>query len=103
MGFRKSSVMKTMLTEISWISLLGLLNGAIVAMAFHVALHRTFWEEQGADLILPWFEVTSVVLADGFLFLIATIIPVRKAYSNYAFRGIIISRLRFFDIIFKKR
>ena len=71
--------MKTMLTEISWISLLGLLNGAIVAMAFHVALHRTFWEEQGADLILPWFEVTSVVFGGWILVLIATIIPVRKA------------------------
>ena len=67
LGFRKSSVMKTMLTEISWISLLGLLNGAFVAIAFHIALHRTFWEEQGADLILPWFEVIAVVLGAGFL------------------------------------
>ena len=79
LGFRKSSVMKTMLSEISWVSLLGLLNGALVALAFHVALHRTFWEEQGADLILPWFEVTAVVLGGWILVLIATLIPVRKA------------------------
>ena len=79
LGFRKSSVLKTMLTEISWISLLGLLNGSLVAIAFHVALHRTFWEEQGADLILPWFEVIAVVLGGWVLVLIATIIPVRKA------------------------
>ena len=79
LGFRKSSVMKTMLTEISWVSLLGLLNGAIVALAFHVALHRTFWEDQGADLILPWFEVIAVVLGGWILVLLATTIPVRKA------------------------
>ena len=79
LGFRKSSVMKTMLTEISWVSLLGLINGALVAMAFHIALHRTFWEEQGADLILPWFEVTAVVIGGWILVLIATIIPVKKA------------------------
>ena len=79
LGFRKSSVMKTMLTEISWISLLGLLNGALVALAFHVALHRTFWEEQGAELILPWYEVAAVVFGGWLLVLLATIIPVRKA------------------------
>ena len=79
LGFRKSTVMKTMVTEISWISMLGLLNGAIVALAFHIALHRTFWEDQGADLILPWFEVIAVVLGGWILVLVATLVPVRKA------------------------
>ena len=79
LGFRKSTVMKTMVTEISWISMLGLLNGAIVALAFHIALHRTFWEDQGADLILPWFEVITVVLGGWILVLVATLVPVRKA------------------------
>ena len=79
LGFRKSSVLKTMLTEISWISLLGLLNGAFVALAFHIALHRNFWEEQGADLILPWFEVIAIILGGWILVLLATLIPVRKA------------------------
>ena len=79
LGFKKSTVLRTMLTEISWISLLGLINGALVALAFHVALHTTFWEEQGAELILPWFEVTAVVLGGWILVLLATFIPVRKA------------------------
>ena len=79
LGFKKSTVLRTMITEISWISLLGLLNGALVALAFHIALHTTFWEEQGAELILPWFEVIAVVLGGWILVLFATFVPVRKA------------------------
>tara|TARA_B100000161_G_scaffold256737_1_gene220076 strand:- start:435 stop:1016 length:582 start_codon:yes stop_codon:yes gene_type:complete len=79
LGFKKSTVLRTMITEISWISLLGLLNGALVALAFHIALHTTFWEEQGAELILPWFEVIAVVLGGWVLVLFATFVPVRKA------------------------
>ena len=45
----------------------------------HIALHRTFWEDQGADLILPWFEVIAVVLGGWILVLVATLVPVRKA------------------------
>ena len=79
LGFRKRMVMTGMIIEVSWVSLLGMLNGAIVALAFHVALYRTFWEEQGVELILPWLEVTSIVLGGWILVLAATWIPVSKA------------------------
>ena len=79
LGFRKRMVMVGMIIEVSWISVLGMLNGAIVALAFHVALYRTFWEEQGVELILPWLEVSSMVLGGWALVLIATWIPVSKA------------------------
>ena len=79
LGFRKRMVMVGMIIEVSWVSVLGMLNGAIVALAFHIALYRTFWEDQGVDLILPWFEVTSMVIGGWILVLIATWSPVSKA------------------------
>lgn len=79
LGFRKRMVMSGMILEVSWTSLLGMLNGAVVALAFHYALYRTFWEEQGVELILPWFEVTSMVMGGWILVLLATWLPVSKA------------------------
>ena len=79
LGFRKRMVLSGMLIEVSWTSLLGMINGAVVAIAFHYALYQTFWEEQGAKLILPWFEVVSMVFGGWILVLFATWIPVRKA------------------------
>ena len=58
--------MKTMVTEITWVSLLGMINGAIVALGFHLALYQTFWEEQGAKLILPWIEVFAIIIGGWF-------------------------------------
>lgn len=79
LGFRKRMVLGGMLIEVSWTSLLGMINGAVVAIAFHYALYQTFWEEQGAVLILPWFEVVSMVLGGWILVLLSTWIPVTKA------------------------
>ena len=79
LGFRKRMVMNGMILEISWTSLLGMINGAAVAIAFHYALYRTFWEEQGADLILPWLEVLVMVVGGWVLVLLATWLPVSKA------------------------
>ena len=79
LGFRKKMVMGGMILEVSWTSLLGMLNGAVVAMMFHLALYRTFWEDQGVDLILPWVEVLSIVIGGWILVLIATWMPVSKA------------------------
>lgn len=79
LGFRKSMVMYGMLTEISWVSLLGMLNGAVVAISFHVALHDSFWKDQGVALILPWIEVMLLLVGGWILVLLATWIPVKKA------------------------
>ena len=79
LGFRKSMVMYGMLTEISWVSLLGMLNGAVVAISFHIALHDSFWKDQGVALILPWFEVVLLLVGGWILVLLATWIPVKKA------------------------
>jgi putative ABC transport system permease protein len=81
LGWRRRSVMFSMLTEISWVSVLGMLNGAAVALAFHLALHGAIWEEQGVELILPWGTLISMLIGGWILVILATIIPVRRAMS----------------------
>ena len=56
-----------------------MINGAIVALGFHLALYQTFWEEQGAKLILPWIEVFAIIIGGWFLVILATWVPVKKA------------------------
>jgi ABC-type antimicrobial peptide transport system permease subunit len=79
LGFRKKMVMGGMILEVSWTSLLGMLNGAAVALMFHLALYRTFWEDQGVELILPWGEVLAIVIGGWILVLLSTWMPVSKA------------------------
>ena len=81
LGFKKKMVTYSMIIEVSWTSLMGIVNGALVAIAFHVALHSTFWEQQNVDLILPWSQIFLIVIGGWLMVLIATIIPVRKAIS----------------------
>ena len=81
LGFRKKMVMSSMLIEVSWTSLMGIINGALVAVGFHVALHSTFWKEQNVDLILPWQEVILIIIGGWILVMISTIIPVKRAVS----------------------
>ena len=79
LGFTKGMVMRVHLIEIGWISLLGILNGVVVALMFHVGLHSAVWEEEGAVLVLPWATVLWVVLGGAVLVYFATYSPVRAA------------------------
>jgi putative ABC transport system permease protein len=79
LGFRRRMVMFGMILEISWVSLLGMLNGALVALAFHTAIHRTIWQEQGVDLILPWATIIWLLVGGWIMVLLATTIPVSRA------------------------
>ena len=53
LGYRKRMVMLSFLIEVSWVAVLGILNGVIIAVGFHRALYVAFWEEQGAAFSLP--------------------------------------------------
>ena len=79
LGFTKGMVMRVHLIEIGWISLLGILNGVVVALMLHVGLHAAVWEEEGAVLVLPWATVLWVVLGGAVLVYLATFSPVRAA------------------------
>lgn len=79
LGFTKGMVMRVHLIEIGWVSLLGILNGVIVALMFHTGLHSAIWEEEGAPLVLPWATVFWVLIGGAILVYLATLSPVRAA------------------------
>ena len=79
LGYRKSMVMLSFLIEVSWVAVLGILNGVIIAVGFHRALYVAFWEEQGAAFSLPWSTILMVVFGGWILVMLATLIPIRSA------------------------
>ena len=81
LGFHRVMVVWTFLVELSWISFLGILNGALVGIGFHYALYDRFLKDEGAEFIMPWNEIALIVLGAYVLTLIATLWPVRKAAS----------------------
>ena len=79
LGFTRSMVMRVHLIEIGWVSILGILNGIVVALMFHVGLHSAIWEKEGASLVLPWSTVAWVLIGGAILVYLATFSPVRTA------------------------
>ena len=79
LGYRKRMVTATFLVEVSWVGLLGILNGVLVAIGFHRSLYKSFWEGQGADFALPWASIITVLVGGWLLIIIATILPIRAA------------------------
>lgn len=81
LGFQRSMVVATFLVELSWVSFLGILNGALVGVGFHYALYDRFLKDDGADFIMPWNEIYLIVIGAYVLTLLATLWPVRQAAS----------------------
>ena len=79
LGYRKSMVMMSFLIEVSWVAVLGIVNGVIIAIGFHRALYVAFWEEQGAAFSLPWQSILLVVFGGWILVLLATAVPINRA------------------------
>ncbi|MEE3083321.1 MAG: FtsX-like permease family protein [Candidatus Thermoplasmatota archaeon] len=81
LGFQRGMVVSSFLIELTWISFLGILNGALVGIGFHYALYDRFLREEGASFMMPWAEISMIVFGAYLLTLIATIWPVLKASS----------------------
>jgi putative ABC transport system permease protein len=79
LGYRSRMVTISFLIEVSWVSVLGMLNGVIVAIGFHRALYVAFWQSQGAEFTLPWNSILMVFFGGWLLVLIVTAVPVSKA------------------------
>jgi putative ABC transport system permease protein len=79
LGYRKRMVTATFLVEVSWVGLLGILNGVLVAVGFHRSLYNSFWKDQGADFSLPWSSIIAVLVGGWLLILLATVFPIRSA------------------------
>lgn len=81
LGFQRSMVVAGYLTELTWVSLLGILNGAIVGVGFHYQLYVKFLKDEGAEFVLPWGQISLIVFGAYLLTILATVWPVRKAAS----------------------
>jgi putative ABC transport system permease protein len=81
LGFQRSMVVAGYLAELTWVSLLGILNGAVVGIGFHYQLYVKFLKDEGAEFVLPWGQITIIILGAYLLTVLATAWPVRKAAS----------------------
>ena len=79
LGYRRKMVTASFLIEVSWVGVLGILNGVLVALGFHYSLYRAFWEDQGADFTLPWLSIVTILVGGWCLILLATLLPIRSA------------------------
>ena len=79
LGYRKNMVLLSFFIEVSWVSVLGMLNGILVAVGFHRALYVAFWKDQGASFSLPMESILLVFFGGWALVLLATFVPIQKA------------------------
>ena len=79
LGYRRKMIVASFVIEVSWVAILGIVNGVVIAVGFHRALFVAFWQDQGAEFTLPWTTIAMVVIGGWILVLVATAIPIRKA------------------------
>jgi ABC-type antimicrobial peptide transport system permease subunit len=72
-------VILSFLIEVSWVSVLGMLNGILVAIGFHRALYTAFWKDQGASFSLPIESILLVFFGGWMLVVLATVVPIQRA------------------------
>ena len=48
LGFRKSMILLSFWIEVTWIGMLGIVNGVLVGIGFHNAIHDEFLEGTGS-------------------------------------------------------
>ena len=78
-GFTRNQVISIYLVEIYWICILGMLNGAAIAIGFHLSLFNSVWSEQGAELSLPIFQSLNVIILGLLMATVAVFVPVNRA------------------------
>lgn len=78
-GYTQGMVMRIHVVEVTWVSLLGILNGIVVGLLFHIGLHSAVWEKEGASLVLPWMTAIVMFLGGWILVFLSTLMPVRAA------------------------
>ena len=79
LGYRQNMVLLSFFIEVSWVSVLGMCNGILVAVGFHRALYTAFWKDQGASFSLPIDSILMVFIGGWVLVLLATYVPIRRA------------------------
>ena len=78
-GFRQRHVLRLFSIEVSWVALLGMLNGFVIGYGFHVVLYKAVWEAEGAVFTFPWTSTLGLFFVGWIIVLITTFLPVRQA------------------------
>lgn len=78
-GFRQRHVLRLFSVEVSWVALLGMLNGFLIGYGFHVVLYKALWESEGASFSFPWLSTTLLFFLGWLIVLLTTFLPVRQA------------------------
>ncbi len=91
LGYRQRMVLWSFYIEVSWVSVLGMVNGILIAIGFHRALYLSFWKDQGATFSLPFESIFLIFFGGWILVLLATYIPIKRATTvpaSAALRGV---------------
>ena len=78
-GFRRRHVLRLFSVEVSWVAVLGLLNGLVIGYGFHVVLYNALWKSEGAAFSFPWVSTTILFILAWAVVLMTTYLPVRRA------------------------
>ena len=78
-GFRQSHVHRMFSTEVSWVAVLGMLNGLLVGYGFHMMLYNALWAGEGVAFSFPWRSTIGVFVFGWLVVLATTAAPVRQA------------------------
>ena len=78
-GFRQRHVLRLFSIEVSWVAVLGMLNGFLIGYGFHVVLYKAVWEAEGAAFSFPWVSTLGLFFVGWIIVLMTTFVPVRQA------------------------
>jgi len=78
-GFRRRHVLRLFSVEVSWVAVLGLLNGLVIGYGFHVMLYNALWKAEGAVFSFPWLSTGILFFLSWAVVLFTTYLPVRRA------------------------
>jgi putative ABC transport system permease protein len=80
-GFRQRDVLRMFSIEVSWVSVLGMLNGLLVGYGFHLLLYNALWKDEGVPFSFPWGSTLGLFFIGWAVVAMATYVPVRQASS----------------------
>ncbi len=78
-GFRQRHIHRMFSIEVSWVAVLGLLNGLLIGYGFHAMLYQALWKSEGVAFSFPWPSTLGLFVIAWLVVLAATALPVRKA------------------------
>ena len=79
LGYTRGMTRSSLLIEVSWVAVLGMLNGVLVAIGFHYAIYQRFWADQGVDFSIPVSVISWILLGGWILVILASILPIKRA------------------------